>query len=145
MVTSLPTSVTFLTLPLLPLSQSRSDDAVPIRWQCPTAVTTRVYTAKSDVYSFGALLCGGATPFAELAAGEVVRAVQAGARLSRPSASTPEDIMMLIRACTALEARPNVASVCARLNGAWTLEVAIERDSAAEAVEAEDEDTETSL
>lgn len=109
-------------------SQSRSDDAVPIRWQCPAAVTTRTYTAKSDVYSFGVLLweiySGGATPFGNLAAGEVVRAVQAGERLSRPSHDTPEDIVALIRACTAVDtaARPGMPSVHARLRGAWALE-----------------------
>lgn len=76
----------------------------PIRWQCPTAVTTRVYTAKSDVYSFGVLLweiySGSATRFAGLAAGEVVRAVQAGERLHNPSACSPHEIMTLIRACS---------------------------------------------
>lgn len=109
-------------------TQSCSDDAVPIRWQCPAAVTTRTYTAKSDVYSFGVLVwevySGGATPFGSLAAGEVVRAVQAGERLSRPSHDTPEDIVALIRACTCLEtaARPSMATVHARLRGAWTLD-----------------------
>lgn len=90
-------------------------------------MTTRAYSAKSDVYSIGVLLweiySGGRTPFAELAIGEVVRAVLAGARLPRPSAETPQDIMAIIRACTALEvaSRPNMARVFARLSGTWTL------------------------
>lgn len=87
-----------------------------------------MYTAKSDVYSFGVLLweiySGGATPFGTLATAEVVRAVQAGERLQRPSLDTPEDVMTLIWACTTLtaSARPSMASVHARLKGAWSLE-----------------------
>ena len=107
--------------PFLP--QSRHDDeAVPIRWQCPQAVTTRVYTAKSDVYSFGVLLfeiySGGGKPYAHLAAAEVVRAVMAGELLSRPSASTPEEIVQLIRQCTlrSTSQRPSMATVSAQLH-----------------------------
>lgn len=71
-----------------------------------------------EVYS------GGATPFGALAAGEVLRAVQAGERLLRPNYDTPEEIVALIRACTSLEtpARPSMASVHARLRGAWALD-----------------------
>lgn len=100
---------------------------MPIRWQCPTAVTTRVYTAKSDTYSFGVLLfeiySGGLTPYANLATTEIVSAVQAGERLARPGPDTPEDIIHLMRACTTLETavRPSMASVHAKLAGAWTL------------------------
>ena len=99
---------------------------MPIRWQCPTAVRTRLYSTRSDVYSFGVVLweiyADGARPFGSLAASEVVAAVLAGERLHRPSASTPEDVLELIRECTQLApaARPSMAAVGARLRGpAW--------------------------
>lgn len=99
------------------LMQSYSDDAVPIRWQCPTAVQTRVYTAKSDVYSFGVLLwelfSNGATPFGDMTASEAFRAVCAGHRLPWPRSSTHEDIVQLIRDTTAsdVQTRPVMAAV----------------------------------
>ena len=80
-----------------------------------------MYTAKSDVYSFGVLLfeiySGGGKPYAHLAAAEVVRAVMAGELLSRPSASTPEEIVQLIRQCTlrSTSQRPSMATVSAQL------------------------------
>ena len=101
---------------------------MPIRWQCPQAVTTRVYTAKSDVYSFGVLLyeiySGGATPFGQLRAMEVLRAVKAGEVLSRPRADTPEDVVGLMRQCTRLDvgSRPSMATVHAQLTGTWLLD-----------------------
>jgi serine/threonine protein kinase len=107
--------------------QSTSDDAVPIRWQCPLAVETRVYTAKSDVYSFGVLLfeiySGGSTPYASLVTGEVIKAVRAGERLAVPRADTPPDIIALMRQCTQLSPalRPSMATIHAKLRGAWTL------------------------
>ena len=115
-------------LPWLLTVQSTSDDAVPIRWQCPEAVTTRVYTAKSDVYSFGVLLyeiySGGATPYAELATAEVIRFVQAGQRLRQPRPDTPADIVALMRECTSssVASRPSMQTVMARLTGSWTLD-----------------------
>jgi serine/threonine protein kinase len=122
------TSCTSLTTPPTPLhaviSQSRSDDAVPIRWQCPEAVKTRVYTTKSDVYSYGVLLyeifSGGATPFASLSTGEVMRAVTAGQRLARPRRDTPEDIVELLRDCTQLKVaqRPSIGVALERLSTA---------------------------
>ena len=108
--------------------RSQSDDAVPLRWQCPEAVATRVYTAKSDVYSFGVLLyeiySGGATPFGQLRAMEVLRAVKAGEVLSRPRADTPEDVVGLMRQCTRLDvgSRPSMATVHAQLTGTWLLD-----------------------
>lgn len=94
---------------------------MPIRWHCPTAVLTRVYTTKSDVYSFGVLLyeiySGGATPFGKLLTAEVLQAVQAGERLARPRQDAPEDMVVLMRQCTTLDVaqRPSMASVHARL------------------------------
>lgn len=94
---------------------------MPIRWQCPTAVQTRVYTAKSDVYSFGVLLwelfSSGATPFGDMSAGDAFRAVCAGHRLPRPRASTAEDVVQLIRMTTASEVqlRPAMTAVCRTL------------------------------
>lgn len=103
-----------------PSTQSTSNDAVPIRWQCPVAVTARAYTAKSDVYSFGVLVweiySNGATPYSELAASEVVRALCAGHRLTRPSTDTPEPVVALIRLCTVVEVseRPAMVEVMRR-------------------------------
>lgn len=114
------------------LTQSTSDDAVPIRWQCPLAVETRVYTAKSDVYSFGVLLfeiySGGSTPYASLVTGEVIKAVRAGERLAMPRADTPLDIIALMRQCTQLSPalRPSMATIHAKLRGAWTFDVAMQ-------------------
>lgn len=94
---------------------------MPIRWQCPIAIATRTYTAKSDVYSMGVLLweiySGGATPYAELAAGEIMAAVRAGHRLARPTASTEEGVVALIRACTQMDVprRPAMAEVLQRI------------------------------
>jgi len=100
---------------------------VPIRWQCPEAVLTRVYTAKSDVYSFGVLLyemySGGGTPFSNLAASEVLAMVKAGERLARPSADMAKDMLDLMRTCTGLSVgqRPSMATVHVRLSagGVW--------------------------
>ena len=108
--------------------RSQSDDAVPLRWQCPEAIATRVYTAKSDVYSYGVLLyeiySGGATPFGQLRSVEVLRAVKAGEVLSRPRADTPEDVVGLMRQCTRLDvgSRPSMATVHAQLTGAWLVD-----------------------
>ena len=94
---------------------------MPIRWQCPVAVSGRSYTAKSDVYSFGVLVweifSGGGTPFAELTATEVLAAVRAGHRLTRPSPTTSETVVALIRQCTTMEvnARPSMVEVQHRL------------------------------
>lgn len=84
--------------------QSTSDEAVPVRWQCPLAIKSRVYTSKADVYSFGVLVyemfSHGGTPYAQLAVGEVLAMVEAGHRLDRPSFTTPQGIVELIRECT---------------------------------------------
>lgn len=104
------------------------EEAVPIRWQCPEAILSQVYTAKSDVYSFGVLLyeiySGGATPHENLAASEVLKMVRAGERLGRPNTTMDEEVIALMRACTSLyvNQRPSMASVLARLLGTWTLE-----------------------
>lgn len=102
--------------------QSFSDQAVPLRWQCPVASATRVFISKSDVYSFGVTLweifSGGSTPYAELAATEVTAAVRAGHLLKRPSASTRDEVLALIRDCTRMpdiSQRPAMDIVAARL------------------------------
>lgn len=111
---------------------------MPIRWQCPEAITTRVYTAKSDVYSYGVLayevFSGGATPFGQLRSLDVVAAVKAGELLGRPRADTPDDIVRLMRLCTKLSVgeRPSMASIHAQLTGAWLLDKAPAAGSAAE-------------
>lgn len=74
------------------------------------------------MYSFGVLtweiFSGGSTPFAELSTAEVIAAVRAGHRLVQPRATTPESVVVLIRACTQLPnvaARPSMATVRATL------------------------------
>lgn len=101
------------------MSQStREDDAVPLRWQCPVAVTTRSYTTKSDVYSFGVLLWEiyhhGSTPFAEVPISDVVRVVQSGGQLAwRCDPAAPADIINIMRCCTRLDPaqRPGMAGL----------------------------------
>ena len=98
----------------MPPPQTTSDNVVPIRWHCPVAVTSKVYIAKSDVYSFGVLLfeifSDGTTPYADLQTTEVVPLVLAGHRLKRPSTTTPEFVIELIRECTqiAVANRPSM-------------------------------------
>ena len=112
-----------------PLSSPQTrgkDDAVPIRWQCPEAVLTRVYTAKSDVYSFGVLLyeiySRGGVPYGSLATGEVLNMVKAGELLPRPNSDMSEEMFQLMRACTTLHVsqRPTMATVHSQLCSAWT-------------------------
>jgi hypothetical protein len=80
------------------------------------------------VYSFGIVVweiySGGATPYTELQASEVVRTVLAGHRLSRPHLHTSEHIISIIRACTGLvpEDRPTMMAVHAQLSGSWALD-----------------------
>ena len=94
---------------------------MPVRWQCPVALSTGRYSTKSDVYSFGVLLyeifSSGATPYGDLTAGEVCSSVMAGHRLQRPSASTPEAVASLLWQCVALDvaSRPAMREVEARL------------------------------
>ena len=94
---------------------------MPVRWQCPVALSTGRYSTKSDVYSFGVLLyeifSSGATPYGELTAGEGCSSVLAGHRLQRPSASTPEAVASLLWQCMALNvaSRPAMREVEARL------------------------------
>ena len=93
---------------------------MPIRWQCPSAMATRVYSTKSDVYSYGVLLyeifSGGGVPFGTLTTTEVIPAVRAGQRLPRPRVDTPEGIIALIRECTLLDVaqRPSMRAVYTR-------------------------------
>lgn len=93
---------------------------MPIRWQCPQAVRTRVYTSKSDVYSFGVLLfeicSGGATPFSELRVDEVLTAVEGGHRLKLP-AGVDVDLKNLIYRCTTMTVahRPSMSLITLQL------------------------------
>lgn len=90
---------------------------IPIRWQCPLAVSSKTYTKKSDVYSFGIVLfeifSRGLVPYADLMVGELIEQVKSGHRLRRPSSTTSEGIVMLIRECTQMiEAkRPNMGVI----------------------------------
>ena len=89
------------------------------------------------MYSFGVLVwevfSGGATPFGDLTVEQLVMGQQAGARLLRPSADTPDDVAQLIFACTAAEAalRPAMAAVSAALAAAWVMDDAEERGETA--------------
>lgn len=99
------------------LRQRRDEEAVPIRWACPEAVRTRVYTAKSDVFSFGVVLyelfSRGRTPWDEFQGREIFEHVKSGARLHAPSTDTPMAVTKLMRECTvmAVAARPMMRAV----------------------------------
>lgn len=101
--------------------RQRSDDAVPIKWQCPVSIKTRTYTVKSDVYSFGVLLWEvlalGASPYPKLSAMEALRAASNGERLPQPHPDAPEAALGLLRTCMGLDvpARPPMADVVRRL------------------------------
>ena len=94
---------------------------MPLRWQCPEAIVTRTYTAKSDVFSYGVCLweiyAEGAVPYAGMTSEAAFQAVKAGHRLSRPSASTSDVIVTLIRDCMAarVQHRPSMTDVHHRL------------------------------
>jgi len=104
-------------LPFVLPHQRQDEEAVPIRWACPEAVGTRVYTAKSDVYSFGVILyeifSRGRTPWGEFQGREIFAQVQSGARLHAPSTDTPVTVTKLMRECTVLTvaARPMMRAV----------------------------------
>ena len=101
--------------------RKRSDDAVPIKWQCPVSVSSRTYTAKSDVYSFGVLLWEifslGQPPFAQYTASEAFRAASKGERLPKPRSDTPAPAYALLLKCMTArpEQRPAMAVVVAQL------------------------------
>ena len=91
----------------------------------------RVYSAKSDVYSFGVVMwevyADGATPYAELAAAEVVAAVRGGHRLPSPGHGVDEGVLSLIRRCTGVAevgARPSMAEAVRALLEICGLEAA---------------------
>ena len=100
-----------------------NDDAVPIRWQCPLAVESRIYTTKSDIYSFGVLMWeiynAGATPFGGLLASEVLLKAKRGHRLRWVGASNyaPEEIKILVQSCTSMnpQERPTISWLTKRL------------------------------
>jgi PTK7 protein tyrosine kinase 7 len=99
---------------------------MPVRWVCPLAASTRVYSAKSDVYSFGVLVWEvynhGATPYGELLAAEVLLRVRSGHRLKwSKGALGSEAIRDLVARCTALDVptRPLMPAVVEELTGTF--------------------------
>lgn len=98
----------------------QSDDRVPVKWMCPTAVALRRFTTKSDVWSFGVLsweiFSLGAAPYAELLATEVQVKTSQGFRLPCPPACPP-GVYELLLACWHKEEakRPSLADAAARL------------------------------
>eukprot|EP00045_Choanoeca_perplexa_P018262 m.284536 g.284536 ORF g.284536 m.284536 type:complete len:2014 (+) comp17766_c0_seq2:503-6544(+) len=105
--------------------KKRSEDAVPLRWQDPKAISTRKYTQASDVFSFGVVIyevcSGGQVPYSDLSAIEVLKAVAAGRRLGRPTPNTYEAVYDLMRNCmksnpadrpTMYEAQLKLAQLC---------------------------------
>ncbi|XP_043274932.1 serine-rich adhesin for platelets-like isoform X2 [Venturia canescens] len=64
-------------------------NALPIRWMAPESLIYSLFTTKTDVWSFGILMWEivtlGSTPYPDMAAREVMRNVQNGYRLERPS------------------------------------------------------------
>uniref|UniRef100_A0ABD2W0Q1 receptor protein-tyrosine kinase n=1 Tax=Trichogramma kaykai TaxID=54128 RepID=A0ABD2W0Q1_9HYME len=64
-------------------------NALPIRWMAPESLVYSLFTTKTDVWSFGILMWEivtlGSTPYPDMTAREVMRSVQSGYRLERPS------------------------------------------------------------
>ncbi|XP_012262116.2 uncharacterized protein LOC105689572 isoform X1 [Athalia rosae] len=64
-------------------------NALPIRWMAPESLIYSLFTTKTDVWSFGILMWEivtlGSTPYPDMTAREVMRNVQSGYRLERPS------------------------------------------------------------
>ncbi|CAK9831600.1 Tyrosine kinase receptor Cad96Ca [Anthophora retusa] len=64
-------------------------NALPIRWMAPESLLYSLFTTKTDVWSFGILMWEivtlGSTPYPDMTAREVMRNVQNGYRLERPS------------------------------------------------------------
>ncbi|XP_031365697.1 mitogen-activated protein kinase kinase kinase 1a-like [Apis dorsata] len=64
-------------------------NALPIRWMAPESLIYSLFTTKTDVWSFGILMWEivtlGSTPYPDMTAREVMRNVQNGYRLERPS------------------------------------------------------------
>ncbi|XP_012287979.1 uncharacterized protein LOC105703850 isoform X2 [Orussus abietinus] len=64
-------------------------NALPIRWMAPESLIYSLFTTKTDVWSFGILMWEivtlGSTPYPDMSAREVMRNVQSGYRLERPS------------------------------------------------------------
>ncbi|XP_076234050.1 uncharacterized protein LOC143178980 [Calliopsis andreniformis] len=64
-------------------------NALPIRWMAPESLIYSLFTTKTDVWSFGILMWEivtlGSTPYPDMTARDVMRNVQNGYRLERPS------------------------------------------------------------
>jgi serine/threonine protein kinase len=92
--------------------RKKSEEAVPIKWQCCISVKTRVYSTKSDVYSFGVVLWEifslGRAPYEGLTATEAFLTAMRGQGLGKAGPDTPDSISGLQDKCMQLElaARP---------------------------------------
>ncbi|XP_011302363.1 uncharacterized protein [Fopius arisanus] len=76
-------------------------NALPIRWMAPESLIYSLFTTKTDVWSFGILMWEivtlGSTPYPDMAAREVMRNVQNGYRLQRPSHCRSELFRVIAR------------------------------------------------
>ncbi|KAK0097404.1 hypothetical protein PV326_002004 [Microctonus aethiopoides] len=76
-------------------------NALPIRWMAPESLIYSSFTTKTDVWSFGILMWEivtlGSTPYPDMAAREVMRNVQSGYRLERPSHCRSELFRVIAR------------------------------------------------
>ncbi|XP_028982609.1 uncharacterized protein LOC107048207 [Diachasma alloeum] len=76
-------------------------NALPIRWMAPESLIYSLFTTKTDVWSFGILMWEivtlGSTPYPDMAAREVMRNVQNGYRLERPSHCRSELFRVIAR------------------------------------------------
>ncbi|XP_008547212.1 serine-rich adhesin for platelets [Microplitis demolitor] len=76
-------------------------NALPIRWMAPESLIYSLFTTKTDVWSFGILMWEivtlGSTPYPDMAAREVMRNVQDGYRLERPSHCRSELFRVIAR------------------------------------------------
>ncbi|XP_066595119.1 uncharacterized protein [Prorops nasuta] len=76
-------------------------NALPIRWMAPESLMYSLFTTKTDVWSFGILMWEivtlGSTPYPDMTAREVMRNVQSGYRLERPSHCRSELFRVIAR------------------------------------------------
>ncbi|XP_052807125.1 proto-oncogene tyrosine-protein kinase receptor Ret-like isoform X2 [Mya arenaria] len=94
-----------------------SKGPLPIRWMAPEALADNMFTRKSDVWSYGVLLWEivtlGATPYAGVAAMEVMRKVMQGQYLQRPLHCREEMYMLMEKCWQKPEDRPSFADIVA--------------------------------
>lgn len=92
----------------------------PIKWTAPEAANYSRFTIKSDVWSFGILLTEivtyGRSPYPGMHNAEVLRQVEAGYRMSKPSGCPPELYDLMLECWAADEnRRPSFAEIHTRL------------------------------